>query len=104
MVSFGTSSDRIFTPPGYRAWFVTFAKTVPGTKIAPYAGLSYSEFEKKILFPAGVNWQIDDTWSVMPMFDGRNGHLLFTWSDGQVSATAMLVKGRNFGLSLSYGF
>ena len=29
MVTFGTSSDRIFTPAGYQNYFVTFAKSIP---------------------------------------------------------------------------
>lgn len=104
MLSIGTSSDRIFTPPGYRSYFATLAKTIPATKVAPYVGVSWSEFEQEWLFPVGLTWQINPEWSVMPMSDGRNGHLLLTYSANGWAYTAMLLKGSKFGVSVGVQF
>ncbi|MDI9635660.1 hypothetical protein QPK87_13660 [Kamptonema cortianum] len=104
LVNFGTSSDRIFTPEGNRAYFVTIAKTIPGTRVAPYVGMSYSEFEKGFLFPAGANIQLSENWTVMPMFDGVNGHFLATYSGADWNLTGMLLQGKRFGLSFGFAF
>src|SRR5262245_33011836 len=56
MVSFGTSSDRIGTPEGNSAYFVTFAKSYGN--VAPYLSVNYSEYESGFNFPFGANFQL----------------------------------------------
>ena len=78
MVTLGTSSDRIFTPEGNQAYFLTVAKGIPGTPLAPYVSVNYSEFEKGFNFPAGLNWGVSERYDLLGMHDGRRLHLLFT--------------------------
>ncbi len=104
LLTFGVSSDRIFTDEGNHAYMMTVAKGIPGSSLAPYIGLSYSEAEKRFLFPAGVNWTIDEHWTLMPMFDGRNGHLMLTYSQANWNVTGLYLKGQRWGISFGIGF
>lgn len=106
MVSFGTSSDRIFTPEGNQAYYVTFAKGVPGTKLAPYVSVNYSEFESGFNFPFGINIGLADTIDLLPMNDGRKSHLLLTFKQPKSNVTLMAVdlKRPRFGISFGWGF
>ncbi len=105
-ITIGTSSDRIFTPEGNRAYYITFAKTLPGNRIAPYIGVSYSEFEERLLFPMGVNLALDTHWDALAMMDGRKTHFLLTYKMESANITAMAIDLRRpkFGLSLGFGF
>jgi hypothetical protein len=62
MISLGTSSDRIGTPPGPHAYYITFAKGIDKLRIAPYLSINYSEFEQRINFPFGVNVGLTTQW------------------------------------------
>jgi len=104
MVTLGTSSDRIFSPPGTQSYFVTFAKGFPRYRVAPYVSIFYSEWEDKILFPFGVNVQLADQWDLMPMHDGRNTHVLLTYKMARVNVSAMLIKMRYPGISVGFSF
>ncbi len=55
LVTFGTSSDRIFSPKGQQAYYLTVAKGLHGTRLAPYVGVSWSTWEDRMLFPVGVS-------------------------------------------------
>lgn len=103
-LSFGTSSDRIFSPEGKRAYYATVAKGLPGGRIAPYVSVSYSEWEKRLLFPFGANVMLDKRWDFMPMHDGRNTHLLLTYKLPASNVTLMLVKMRFPGISYGWSF
>lgn len=103
-VTIGTSSDRIFTPPGDQSYYMTVSQNIPGTGLAPYVGLSYSEFERGFLYPAGVNWRINDRNAFLAMYDGHNGHLLYTHKLDEFDLSLMYLRGRNWGVSVSVGF
>lgn len=106
MVSFGTSSDRIFTPEGNRAYYVSFAKSIPNSVFAPYISVNYSEFENGFNFPFGVNVALHPSWDVLPMHDGRRTHLLLTYKTLSVNTTFMLIdlKRPRPGISVGFGF
>jgi hypothetical protein len=104
MVSFGTSSDRIGTPPGPHAYYVTFAKSLPNLKMGPYFSLNYSEFDHGLNVPFGVNYQITPGLTTMFMNDGRKSHLLLTYSKDNWSISPMLIWMKHPGLSVSFGF
>jgi hypothetical protein len=106
MVSFGTSSDRIFTPEGNQAYYVTFAKGLPETQIAPYLSVSYSEFERRLIYPFGVNMGIHQNWDFLVMNDGRKTHLLLTHKTLSMNTSLMLIdlKRPRWGLSIGFGF
>jgi hypothetical protein len=104
MISLGTSSDRIFSPPGTQGYFVTFAKGFPKAKVAPYFSVFYSEWEDRILFPIGMNIQLAPQWDLLPMNDGRNTHVLLTYKMPTINVSAMLIKMSRPGISLGFSF
>lgn len=104
MVSLGTSSDRIFSPPGTQSYYVAFAKGFPRYRVAPYVSLFYSEWEDTVIFPFGANVSLSERWDLMPMNDGRNTHVLLTHKWEKANLSAMLVKMRYPGISFGFSF
>lgn len=102
LITLGTSSDRIFSPPGTQAYFVTAAKGFG--RWAPYVGASYSEWEEQVIFPFGVNYAACEEWDALFMNDGRNSHLLLTRKFEQFSVTGLLIKMEYPGISISARF
>lgn len=102
MVSVGTSSDRIGTPEGTRAYYVTLAKGYG--RVAPYLSVNYSEFEDGVNFPFGVNVGLAPTWDALFMNDGRKSHLLLTYKQPGYSVTLMSIWLKRPGISFSIGF
>jgi hypothetical protein len=104
MVSLGTSSDRIGTPPGPHMYYATFAKGFPNYKIAPYISINYSEYEQGFTFPWGINYSISPTWDALFMNDGRKSHLLVTYKQPSYNVSLMWIWFRHPGISVSWGF
>lgn len=104
MVNFGTSSDRIGTPPGPHAYYVTFAKSLPSLKMGPYVSINYSEADRQVNFPFGINLSLAPRTSTLFMHDGRKSHLLLTYSQESWSVSAMWIWFKHPGLSFSFGF
>jgi hypothetical protein len=104
LVNFGTSSDRIFSPEGTRAYFLTVGKKVHGTSLAPYLSLSWSEWEDQFLIPFGVNAPLAPAWDLMVQNDGRNTHWLLTYKQSNGNLSLLLVKGRYWGTSWGVKF
>lgn len=104
MINVGTSSDRIGTPKGPKAYYVTFAKGFPEQKLSAYMSVNYSEFDKGINFPFGASYGIAPGWTTMFMNDGRKSHLLLTRSQESYSVSLMWIWFRHPGISVSWGF
>lgn len=104
MINLGTSSDRIGTPPGPHAYYVTFAKGIPALKAAPYVSINYSEFDQRINFPFGVNIALTKQWDGMFMHDGRKSHLLLTYKADSYNVSLMWIWFKHPGVSISWGF
>lgn len=104
MINLGTSSDRIGTPAGPHAYYVTFAKGFPDLKIGPYVSVNYSEFDRRLNFPFGVNYQFAPGVTGLFMNDGRKSHLLLTYGRENWSVTAMWIWFKHPGISFSIGF
>ena len=98
----GTSSDRIGTPSG-RAFYVTFSKEV-SQGVGLYVGASYSQYERRILIPAGVSLRHDDHWSSLLVFDGVKFHPMVTYSWDQYSFTLLLAQLKDIGFNFTVGF
>lgn len=79
-IHFNTSSDRIGSPPHTQQYSFTATQGIPNTTLAPYASLTYSEWDDELVFPFGMNWQINPNWGLLGMNDGRKSHLLLTYS------------------------
>lgn len=103
-VFLGTSSDRIGSPAGRQAYFLTVAKTVPAWNVAPYVTLHYSDWSERVLVPFGANIGLPHHLSLQPMYDGQRSHLLAMWSSDRVSATVVWAWLERAGLALSVGF
>jgi hypothetical protein len=101
-VIFGTSSDRIGTPSG-QSYFVTVSKRL-SLPVAPYAGVSYSGYEQRFLYPFGVNVEIRPGWSAMLMNDGVHTHLSTTFAGTRFSATLLAIERRHLGVTIGTTF
>jgi len=51
----GTSSDRIGSPAGKQAYFITAAKRVPYVPLSVYATMNYSEWDEAFNYPFGAS-------------------------------------------------
>ncbi|MEY4374795.1 MAG: hypothetical protein RL760_962 [Candidatus Eisenbacteria bacterium] len=103
-VFLGTSSDRIGSPAGKQAYFVTVAKTVPAWRVAPYVTFHYSEWSERVLVPFGAHVDLTHGFSAQPMYDGHRTHLLGTWANERVSATVIWAWLERAGVAFSVGF
>ncbi|HVL39357.1 MAG TPA: hypothetical protein VM328_08215 [Fimbriimonadaceae bacterium] len=104
LITMGTSSDRIGTPRGYHSAYITVARSLPELRIAPYLSVSYSGYEKGLVFPFGCNVSLARNWDLMAMNDGRRSHLLLTYKGASFSVTLMSVWLQRFGIGVSWGF
>ncbi len=104
MINIGTSSDRIGTPAGPHAYYITFAKSIPEWRLAPYVSINYSEHDRAFNFPFGINYSISPGLSTMFMNDGRKSHVLLTYTKENWSVSAMLIWMKHPGISFSFGF
>jgi hypothetical protein len=104
MVHFNTSSDRIGTPPGHQLYSVNVSKSLPGTQLAPYASVTYSEFERGLVFPFGINWQLRQEWGLIAMNDGRKSHLLLTHSKRDYYVQLGWIWFRHPSITVGFGF
>ena len=105
-VIFGTSSDRIGTPKG-QSYYVTLSKSLHdeiGLPVAPYAGVSYSTFENRVLYPFGVNVAIGPHWSAMVLNDGVHTHLSATYAWSRFAATVLAVERKDVGITFGARF
>ncbi len=103
MVTLGTSSDRIFSPPGTQSVYATAARSLSNSA-AVYGGVSYGGFEKRPVFPWGVNLRLTERLDGMAMHDGRNTHLMLTQNMGDHNVTLLWVKTRYLGVSIGRSF
>jgi hypothetical protein len=98
---FGTSSDRIGTPSG-QSYFATVSKSF--SRVAPYAGVSWSEYEERFLYPFGLNVAVGKGWSAMLINDGVHTHLSATYARRNASLTVLAVERKKFGVTLGTTF
>lgn len=103
-VIFGTSSDRIGTPEGKQAYYVTFAKQIGSLPLAPYCSVNYSETNRGMNFPFGMTLQLGNQWQLLPMYDGHASHTLLTYIQDHSSIQLIAAWNRRFGVALGYHF
>jgi hypothetical protein len=103
-VFLGTSSDRIGSPEGKQAYYVTVAKHAPGLPVSAYVAVNYSEWDEHVNVPFGVTGWIGDHFSVQPMYDGDRGHLMLNWATERVGVSFLWVWFEDPGISISTGF
>jgi hypothetical protein len=98
---FGTSSDRIGTPSG-RSYYATISKSF--SRVAPYAGVSWSGYEERLLYPFGLNVALGKGWSAMLINDGVHTHVSATYGRGNVALTVLAVERKHAGISVGVTF
>jgi len=98
---FGTSSDRIGTPSG-QSYYATLSKSF--ARVAPYAGVSWSGYEERLLYPFGVNVALMDGWSAMLINDGVHTHLSTTYGWKNLSLTLLAVERKHVGVTVGMTF
>lgn len=104
MVNVGTSSDRLGTPAGTQAYYITAAREFQGTPWGGYVSINYSEHDRRLNLPFGANYRLRSDLTLMFMHDGRRNHLLLTHMRESWSITAMLVWMKHPGIAFSFGF
>lgn len=103
-VFLGTSSDRIGSPTGTQAYYLTTAKYLPPLHASPYVSLNYSEWDAGWNIPFGVNLELGHGFSVQPMYDGNRSHLLATHATQRTSVTLIWAWLERAGVAVSLGF
>ena len=103
-VFLGTSSDRIGSPAGEQAYFLTVAKYIPALRVAPYASLNYSEWDDGWNVPFGASVELGGGFAVRPMYDGNETHLMGSFARDRWSVSALWVWLERAGLAVSVGF
>jgi hypothetical protein len=103
-VIFGTSSDRIGTPKGRQAFYVTFSKQLGRLPVAPYFSINYSGTDHAFNIPFGARIQVWNQFSVMPMYDGHASHTLVTWAGKHESVSLIAAWNKRFGIAFGYSF
>jgi len=103
-VFLGTSSDRIGSPAGEQAYFLTIARNLDPVPASVYVSVNYSEWDDGVNFPFGVNFEVVPRVTVQPMYDGERTHLLTTYSADRFSVSLLHVWLERFGVAASVGF
>ena len=100
----GTSSDRIGSPRGKQAYYLTAAKNLGRIPVAPYASLHYSEWDERFNVPFGAHVDLPHGFWIRPMYDGARTHLTGGYSRDRFSVTALYVWLEQPGVAFSFGF
>ena len=100
----GTSSDRIGSPVGEQAYFVTATKRLPYVPLSVYGTVTYSEWDDELNFPFGASVDFGKGFSVRGMYDGDRSHLTFNYFYKQHGISLMYVWFETFGVAMSTGF
>lgn len=103
-VFLGTSSDRIGSPEGEQAYYVTVAKRAPGLPVSAYAALNYSEWDEGFNVPFGATAWVGSRIAVQPMYDGQRTHLLIHYTGERFGLSLLWVWLERPGISVSAGF
>lgn len=103
-VIFGTSSDRIGTPKGKQAYYVTFSKQIGNLPVAPYFSANYSSTDRGFNVPFGASIQLGQQFTLTPMYDGHASHTLLTWSGKHESISLIAAWNRRVGVAIGYAF
>lgn len=100
----GTSSDRIGSPAGEQAYFLTVAKQLPYLPLSVYGTVNYSEWDGELNFPFGASVEFGKVFSVRGMYDGKEPHLMFNYFYKQHGVSLMYIWFETFGIAMSTAF
>lgn len=100
----GTSSDRIGSPEGTQSYYATVSKRFGSSRYSAYASLNYSEWDRGLNLPFGVEIGLGESFSLRPMYDGENPHLMFSYARERWSVSLLAVDLEEAGISFAVGF
>jgi hypothetical protein len=100
----GTSSDRIGSPEGTQAYYLTVAKNLDPVPVSAYGTVNYSEWDAGWNYPFGANFEVIPRVTIQPMYDGHRTHLLGTYAAERFSVTLIYAWLENAGIAASIGF
>jgi hypothetical protein len=103
-VFLGTSSDRIGSPAGKQAYYLTVAKRLPSLPLSAYATVNYSEWDEGLNFPFGASVEFGKGFSARGMYDGDRSHLMFNYFYQQHGVSLMYIWIEKFGIAMSTAF
>ncbi len=101
---FGTSSDRIGSPEGEQAYFLTAAKRHPRWPVSAYVSLNYSEWDDELNVPFGVEVELPAGFTFRPMYDGHRTHLTFNYQRRRFGASLLWVWLERVGVAINLNF
>lgn len=103
----GISSDRIGTPRGTSV-YITASKDLKhwtGLPIAPYGGVVWSSYEKKLRAIGGLNVRFRRDLTGLVQFDGVKVHPSVTYSVNNTHAvTFLMIRGKLPGITYTFSF
>lgn len=100
----GTSSDRVGSPEGTQAFYLTVAKYVAPLRLSPYVSLNYSEWDNGWNVPFGASLELGDGFYVRPMYDGQRSHLVGGVNRERWGLGLLWVWYETSGVTASFGF
>ncbi len=100
----GTSSDRIGSPSGEQSYFATVSKYIPRLRSSFYGSLNYSEWDGKFNVTFGVGFELGKGFSLRPMYDGDQRHVMLNYFTAQYGVSLLYVWLETMDISLSLGF
>lgn len=100
----GTSSDRIGSPEGTQATYLTAVKSLPELDASVYVSLNYSELDAGFNLPFGAAKGLGRGFAVRWMDDGARSHALLDYDLGGPGVSLMWVWLERFGVALHGGF
>lgn len=100
----GTSSDRVGSPAGTQATYLTVAKNLDPVPVSAYASLNYSEWDAGFNVPFGANIELVPGVTLQPMYDGHRTHLLGSYTTERYSLTLIYAWLERAGIAVSAGF
>jgi hypothetical protein len=102
-VVLGFTADRLSTPEGH-AVFLTFAKSISGVPITPFASIKYSTDDRMIAFPFGANFRVAERLTLQALYDGNYTHALLSHSGTEFTTSLILGRMKHPGIGISFGF
>jgi len=100
----GTSSDRVGSPEGTQAFYLTFAKYLPLLRLSPYVSLNYSEWDAGWNVPFGASLELGGGFYLRPMYDGHKSHLVGGVFRERWGFGLLWVWYETSGVFVSFGF
>lgn len=101
----GTSSDRIGSPEGQQAYYMTASKYLPTLRMAVNATVNWSEWDDALNFPFGAAVELGGGFAARYMYDGERSHALLDRFIGDRFGVSLLaIWLEDAGLAIHGGF